>query len=427
MLKIVMQQPAVLNNDFRVSGNREDELKDVVEAMDNMTSYRLVDPATEVSIVSVETDKPSKGMYTLRTLIPSMMESGDVLPRPVKTPSGEKKVKVGYFGPSAGHTKYVSRAGMLENGISETQMAEIEKTGFCLNVDDGMGLPIMYIPFDQLLPTFCRYAKTDTVSEEPDIFRDMYLARKLRQARPCGMVFRSVGGIHKAMAFVGTNFRPIPQVALLQCAERILDGREYEVMHWSIDHNVTMVEYRLKKPVARRGSHSFRIGFHAVTSDIGDAAFRITPTAWVDGSMILLPFVTAAEHTDAFNMDAVCSRAAEDEKKARETINGLVKAVSGLTVANRKVAMEEFANAAGLNEPASIGKKRMATIINNTAIKPEPAALIDVVIWGLLIPKDVIQGGVSFSSLERILKAAAKMYKPEEWLKHSTVEGGDVK
>ena len=421
MMKIIMSQPNVLDDSLRVKGTREDEFKDAVEAMDSITEFRTIEPH-ETNIISFEANKPMKGVFTVRTLIPDRFDSGDILPRPVNTTSG-KKVAVGYFGPSAGNTRYMSEAAMLNAGFTEAQIAEVKKTGFCIGVDDGMGDgEEMFLLFGQLLPTFCRYVGIETVSDEPSLFRDMYLASRMREVtKPCGMVYRTVDGVMKAFAFVGMSFRPVPQSALIKCAELCIDGREYEVMGWSIDHKVTEIDYRLKAPVARRSNHVFRIGFHMVTSDIGDASFRITPTLWCDRAMVTTPFVADAPHNDHFDVNDVVSRVVEYEAKARAMVADMLKVVDGYTVPNRRKASEEIAKALGLYASDSVGKKRMKNVMSGSGIPEDGCPLMDVVLWTLSISKEAFDE-ISFSSKERLLKSLGRVYDTSLWIGAVTKE-----
>jgi hypothetical protein len=263
----------ILLDEWRKTGNSLEELKELIETMNQITTMKKVH-THDITLLSLH-KKGRVGDYN--TMLSVVLD-------PLNLPSL-----------TDGNVKYRQHKVDLAK-ISPELYREWEenKLSFSFTDPDSFDEPEFYLTSGSFLQTSDRFGLTGHAISKPTLCRDAYLAEIFaRKNINNTMVYREVEGVKKAFTLLSDKYCHIDQKVLFEIIEYLEQDAsvgKVRCHHWEVDNFITKlyVEFPDKADEFQKTyglPTKFVPGLLITTSDTGNSSFKFAGT-WRIGNSI---------------------------------------------------------------------------------------------------------------------------------------------
>ncbi len=187
-----------------------------------------------------------------------------------------------------------------KSGMADSQIEDIKNAGYFLQyVQDGQALTL--VPSKALFATLCKKVGVGKLNQGIDPIRDLYLASRLRTAKPFQIVYRSNENAMKAFCCFSPRYQLEPQTVALEIKEALEHYTRVSVKDWSLNHFISKVNFLFSSCAFQYNNMQICPGVQFSLSDVGDSSYVLQSMISVKEAVILLDQTKMQRHGEEFN------------------------------------------------------------------------------------------------------------------------------
>lgn len=388
-----------LNEDFELTENREDGLRQAVCEMSERTCYKLVTPSNFMIYSLLKPRDDKKDAFHVAILDPDFSDMHILTP---------KNVAECYFRPENKTLGYVKIADLRKCGMTEEQIDEIEKNGYFLQYRTEKSTMTL-IPSKAFLSTLCRQLGIGKLNEGIDSIRNIYLASRMRDGEPFTLVYRkSQSGYSKAFGCFSKKFPHHSQIIIFDFKDQLSAFGLVSVRHWAINHFLTSVDFAFHDIGVRVGKLKLTPGVRLSLSDVGDSSYILQNTLYTNGGVVLFDELVSRKHTGTLEVEDMMRQYRENQYPKLKKAIALLEELDQIPVKDKRTAILLLFQK--IQIASAFGKSNFKEFKKQYLPKEEniPCTALDVVLFILKIPGIVRPSYKAFAT-ERVALAVGKV------------------
>ena len=359
-----------LDEDFRLTGNKDYKLEEALKYMSDKTYHQTVIPAEFTLFSIVEVNKKKEYFYAMK-LLPDFIDLALFL-----TNNTQKH----YFAPNNKNIGILPFDNFRQSGMTEKQIGDIAKSGFFLQHNGKTRLTL--IPSKALMATLCRQLGVGKLNAGIDPIRDIFLASRMKDADPIQMVYRQRDGYAKAFGCFSSRFHHRPQTVVYDIKNKISDGK-IALTNWDITHFLTRIDYAYPEEQRIIGGVKIIPGTRIQLSDVGDSSYILQNTLHLNGGIVLLQQMESRKHSGELDVGEFTS-AYREKKKEIGSILEQIQAMSGESVDNMRET--ELSLHDKIKLKSSFGPIAYDEYLKKYSLEDKRGTMLDVILHMLKIP-----------------------------------------
>jgi len=401
--KITQMGTTFLDDDFEISESRENGFTLAINEMSKNTVYELVRPERFLIFSLIEPIDNNGNMKVIR-LNPDYMDMKLFMPR-----SNNDL----YFRKETGNAGVQCVKKFKELGFTNTQIKEIERSGFFLQYQRDNGATITLIPSKAFLSTLCRQLGIGKLNEGIDPIRDIFIASKLRYADKFMLVYRKAGnalnGHGKAFGCFTPKFSHTPQTIAFDFKNKLSEFGTLSIRYWCINHFLTNVDFAFNNIGVRVEKTKITPGVRLTLSDVGDSSYRLQNALYLNGGTVLFEDLSMTRrHSGELKVEDMVSEYRNVLYPRLNDAIAVLETLDVIKVSNKNLAikriMKKIGFAAAIGVTNATGFKRKYLSDSN-----EGCTALDVALYMLKIP-GIIKSQYKISVIEKASACVGKIF-----------------
>ena len=271
-----------LNDNWTATGNDMEELKDVLSAMNSVTSFVKMKTG-DISLLSLIGTDHTDYVAPDGTKEENIEVIDSIYLNPVNLPSENLSLPL-----NANIKRF--RSPSIDEGLLDEWK---NKTKLALLCSNKAGAQILYFTSGSALQTMDRFKMSGEFLLTPCLERDMMIAKRFSEDLGVTAVIRSVGKIRKIFTILSDKYAHIDQEeSLFKVIKQIEDAGEMgkcKCYRWEVSNFFTKLYVEFPEtaealPKLYGLSREMIPGIMITTSDTGDASFTVRGTWRAEGS-----------------------------------------------------------------------------------------------------------------------------------------------
>lgn len=274
-----------LDDDFSLSGKKQDSLIEALHYMAGHTDCILIEPANLhlFSIIGVR-----KNGLEIAIMKPDYMDIRLLAPE-----NGNQL----YFSKQNKNIGLLPFENFYNEGITKEQLDDVINSGFFLQYRSGTEI-FTIIPSKAFFAPYCRRLDISKLNTGIDPIRDLYLASRMRSAPAFQMIYRKKNGIGKAFGCFSSKFNYMPAstgLEIMQILEEM--AGPIAVKEWNITHFLTKIEVIFPQTKEDYEGAVVYGGVRLEFSDTGDSSYILRNFISIDNGIVLMDIAETQKHT----------------------------------------------------------------------------------------------------------------------------------
>lgn len=398
---MVMDENLLLDS-FSASGDDLKDLENAIQQLEECTSFQK-ETTERLQVLSLFADDDEK-IYCYK-LDPGQ-PSRDIISY---LQSGRALLRKDNF------RKKGSFEDIIEEAVSNTR----------LMLSNGKHV---YFTSSHVTSTMDAFGINGAFLNTPCIERDLVIAKQFQEDRECTLVVRSVNGVKKVFAILGSNYGVFPQSALLdlihaietRCNVGSIKCRSWNITNFMSSVFIEFPDIGAQFQTAYGLSEEFVPGIWLATSDTGDSSFKIRGTWRVDNS-VFYNHEIKRRHTGEMNTDDMLEEIEETIiQKYQEFIEKVCGLRTSIVTKTAHTKQEQSQNAKNIESvikscfkqikiTGAIGKKASCSILKNLVDSFNNTTgymAYDIAVGIMKIPQQV--GNLNIYAMEELQKVIHK-------------------
>lgn len=366
-----------LDDEWSVTGNEEDRFRSFIKEVAETTYTKVISPENFLIYSLLGFHRKKDEAFRVITIEPDSASLGIML----------LNSKGCYFSDKNHNIGYITFETLKENGVTDTQIQEIEEAGFFLQYRTEKKA-LTLLPSKMLLATLCRQLGIGKLNSGPEPLRDIYLASQMSRRKKFKIVYRKYQGKAKAFACFGLKYHAEPQTIVLKIIDHLRMCGAFEnikVHRWKICHSSTTVELVFPSMQLKLNDINILPGVRLTTSDIGDSSYTLENILCINEHTIILKDSIAKKHTSELDVESFVEQYKKNVFPGLILIMTRIKNLETIKVSSKKIALSSLLTKAKFNQV--IGTKNMAKFKKRLEqLTDKECSGMDVVLELLSIP-----------------------------------------